>query len=368
LLPTQPLDWRQVGALAATGTVAFASDGESAYKCAISDDTRGNSILNIWRTSNRGAHWIPAREVPNDPTVNGCQLVVDASDPSFAALAWQPRGGGAGDSYTGLMTTVDGGVTWQATPANPFVHIDQLDSRNGLIYAIRETADSSDSVAYHLWASSDRMRSWRQVDQGMPAAVAGFWLHPDGSGILMVVSGGANAIASQLWSSPDGGATWRQLSVPGGLPSYMPARFTTGGVRPNGIVARSVQGQFHICVANVTEGAPAQNSPSSNVRCSTDGGATWQARTMPPIAASTNIFAGVNLVAVTSEGALFVSGAGVLYRLTTNASQWQSLGPLAEAVVFYCPSPGAGILWGAPSPFGVPADPLNRIYTANYTP
>ena len=365
-LQHSPLTWRPVGVSNPLEAIAFADDGESAYKCSVSDDGQGNAILNIWRTSDRGAHWNAARTVPNDPTVNGCELVVDTSDPSVAALAWQPRGGGAGDSYTGLMTTVDGGLTWQAAPANPFVQIDQLDSRNGVIYALRETVDSSNSVAYHLWASSDRMRSWRQVDQGMPAAVAGFWLQPDGSGILMVVSGGANAIASQLWSSPNGGATWRQLSVPGGLPSYMPTRFASAGIYPNGIVARSLQGRFHICVSNATVGASAPYTP--DVTCSADSGATWHARPLLLFTASQGPSVYAYLVSVTDDGTVLAAGFGSLYRLTASSSRWQSLGSLPESVVFYCPSPGAGMLWAAPGSIGDPVDPQNRIFTANYTP
>jgi hypothetical protein len=59
------------------------------------------------------------------------------------------------------MTTVDGGVTWQALPYQPFVAYNQLDSRAGVIYALRETATGDGSVAYHLWASHDSMRCAR---------------------------------------------------------------------------------------------------------------------------------------------------------------------------------------------------------------
>ena len=229
LLPARPLTWQPINTPAPIGSVVFAADGESAYTCAVGD---GNGTLSIWRTADRGVDWVPAQVVPTDSTINGCALVVDVSDPSVAALAWQPRGGGAGDSYTGGMTTVDGGVTWQATPWEPSTQIDQLDSRGGVIYALRETVDGA-----HLWASADRMRSWHQVDHGLPEYLSGFWLQPDGTGILTVESGAPDTSPS-LWTSPDDGATWQQLDVPGGVPSFWTARFAPFGMPSNGLVAR----------------------------------------------------------------------------------------------------------------------------------
>ncbi len=371
LLPTHPLSWRPINAAAEPDrAVVFASDGESAYMCAVGTDVRGNGTLSIWHTSNRGALWIPARVVPADPSMNGCELVVDASDPSVAALAWQPRGGGAGDSYTGLMTSVDGGVTWQAIPWQPFVHIDQLDSRGNVIYALRETANSSGSVESHLWASADRMRSWRQVDHGLPTYITGFWLQPDGPGILVVESGAPDAPTS-LWRSPDDGTTWRQLDVPVDLPSYWPARFAPFGTPSNGLVARSLQGQFHICVYNVSMGASAgastQPSQSPPVTCSTDGGATWHDHAMPPLTIAQGSSAATSLLAITDDGALLATGPDALYRLGANVGRWQSLGPFPEPGVVYCPAPGDGILWAAPFSGG-PGDPQHRIFAASYSP
>ena len=364
LLPTHPLTWRPVGTSSPQGAIAFAADGQSAYKCSVSFDAQGNAVLNIWRTSDRGAHWIPAREVPNDPTINGCQLVVDGSDPSVAALAWEPRGGGAGDSFTGLMTTVDGGVTWQAVFSEPFVRIDQLDSRGGVIYALRETVNGANAVEYHLWASGDRMRGSRQVDHGIPQPIAGFWLQPDGAGILVVVGVGSGG--SQLWSSPDGGATWRRISAPGGLPSYMTTRFANAGAAPNGIVARWLQGQFAICFSNATVGASTPYTPTVN--CSTDGGKTWHARPLLLLGGDQGVTVGVNLVGIANDGAVLATGSGSLYRLAAGSSRWQSLGALPEPSVYYSPSPGAGMLWAVPGYLGNPVDPQNRIFTADYTP
>ena len=364
LLPAQPLTWRPVSFTDPQGAIAFANDGQSAYRCWITGDPQGDSILNIWRTSDRGAHWIPAREVPNDPTINGCQLVVDASDPSVAALAWEPRGGGAGDSFTGLMTTVDGGVTWQAVSSEPFVRIDQLDSRGGVIYALRETVNGANAVEYHLWASNDSMRGSRQVDHGIPEPLAGFWLQPDGDGILAVVSDGSDG--SQLWSSPDGGATWRHISAPGGLPSYMTARFATAGAAPNGIVARWLQGQFHICVSNATIGAATPTT--TDVTCSADGGKTWRARPMLLIPTAQGVSLSANLVGIADDGAVLASDSTTLYRLPAASTRWQSLGALPEPSVYYSPSPGAGMLWAVPGYLGNPVDPQNRIFTADYTP
>ena len=366
LIPAGPLVWRPAdGASDAQGMITFADDGKSAYRCLVTDDAQGNSILNIWRTADRGAHWTPARVIPRDPTVNGCELVVDVNDPSVAALAWQPRGGGAGDSFTGLMTTVDGGVTWQASPPQPFEQIDQLDTRGGAIYALRETVFNN-GVEYHLWVSNDRMRSWRRLDHDITQPVAGFWLQPDGDGILLVTSTGEAGSGSQLWSSPDGGFNWRQLNVPGGTPSYMTARFTGAGAPPNGIVARWLQGRFHICVSNATV---AMSTPTaSDVTCSTDGGATWQARPLPLVTSGVGPSVSVNLVSLTNDGAVLAADGASLYRLPASSSRWQSLGALPEVFVYYAPTPGAGILWAAPDVLGDPTDPQGRIFTADYTP
>jgi hypothetical protein len=368
LLPAHPLTWQPIKAIPQNHPVAFAGDGQSGYMCNVGFDAQGNGSLSIWHTSDRGADWIPARIVPTDPSMDGCELVVDASDPSVAALAWQPRGGGAGDSYTGRMTTVDGGVTWQATPWEPYTQINQLDSSGGVIYALRETVDSGNAVESHLWASADRMRSWRQVDHGLPPYVSGFWLQPDGTGILIVQSGAPDASPS-LWTSPDDGATWQQLDVPGGVPTYWAARGLPFGMPSNDIAARSLQGQFHICVwnaaAGTSTGASTQPSPAA-VTCSTDSGATWHARAQGASVAN-------SLLAIANDGALLATGPDGLYRLGANTDRWQSLGPLPGSSsspkpgLVYCPSPGAGMLWAVSLASNGPGDP-QPIFTASYTP
>src|SRR5262249_22839683 len=173
-----------------------------------------------------------------------------------------------------------------------------------VICALRETGESGGAVAYHLWASGDHMRSWHQVDRGLPAAVAGFWIQPKGSGILVVVSGGAAAAPTQLWSSPNDGATWHQLEIPGGVPSYIPARVASLGVSSNSIVVRSLQGHFHICVSTVDAGASAQHSPPPSLVCSLDGGSSWQTQTMLVLSTAQGSPVGPDLVGITDDGTL----------------------------------------------------------------
>jgi hypothetical protein len=374
LLPARPLTWQPVDLTSAQST-KFASDGRSGYACDVGNDAQGNGVLNIWHTSDRGADWISAREIPADPSYAGCELVVDGADPSVAALAWAPRGNNGDD--TGLMTTVDGGITWQAVAEQTLTQIDQLDSRGGVIYAVRETVSGGNSLEYHLWASDDRMRSWRQMDHGLPAYVQGFWLQPDGVSILLVVSSGPTVIPTQFWSSPDGGATWRQLDVPVSLPTtYRPARVRVFGIHWNNIVVRSIQGQFHICVWNVISGTTdtsIQDSQPPKVTCSSDGGVTWRAWAAPFPTTRQDIPTDADLVGITNEGALLVSGSGILYRIAAiaDADRWQPLGTPPRLVVIYCPSPGAGILWAVgplASDPGNPGDQPNRIFTATYAP
>lgn len=359
LLPAHPLTWRAAVLPTAAsefneGSIVPAGDGQTAYACAVA--TSANSGLLIWTTHDQGQTWSPAQVIPPAPDVNGCELVVDASDPSVAALCGTPRGGGAGDSCSGWMTTVDGGVTWQALPYQPFMRYDQLDSRGGVIYALRETASADGSSAYHLWASRDRMGSWQQVDHGLTADLAGFWLQPDGPGILAVLSDGADSDTNQMWASPDDGATWHQLSVPGGLPFYTPVRFASAGASSNGIVARWLNGHFSICVASF-----------GHVTCSTDGGVTWQVRTMISLPTQQGFSVGANLVAITNDGTLLAAGLGTLYRLAASSDLWQSLGPLPQFAVTYCLAPGEGALWAIASTVGAPVDPQHRIFTAAYT-
>ena len=368
LLPAHLLTWQPMNEASQNRPVVFAGDGESGYRCAVGNDPRGNGTLSlsIWHTSDRGADWIPAQVVPTALGIDECQLVVDTSDPSVAALAWVPRRGGAGNAFTGLMTTVDGGITWQAVPLEPFRRIDQLDSRGGVIYALRETLTSTHEVASHLWASGDRMRSWRQVDHGLPTFMSGFWLQPDGTGMLIVQSNAPDASPS-LWKSPDDGATWQQVDVPVGVPSYRIARGLPFGMPSNGLVARSLQGQFHLCMYNLAAATSTQLGQSPPVTCSTDGGATWHGHAMPPLSTLPGSSAATSLLAITNDGALLATGLGTLYRLGANADRWQSLGPLPEPGVVYCPAPSDGILWAAPFSGG-PGDPQHRIFTASYTP
>lgn len=366
LLPASPLVWQPVDGPALgqfVESVVFANDGRSGYACTVGNDAQGG-VMEIWHTFDRGAHWIPARVVPPDPSYNGCELVVDAADPSVAALAWAPRANQGDD--TGLMTTVDGGVTWQAVAEQSLTQIDQLDSRGGVIYAVRETVSGGNSLEYHLWASDDRMRSWHQVDHGLPAYVQGFWLQPDGSSILLVVSRGPTVIPTRLWSSPDGGATWQQLEVPAALPDdYRPVRLANPIGYANGIVARSLQGQFHICVSNFT----AQSGQSPDVTCSNDGGVTWHARALAFLDAAPGDAGSANLVGITNDGTLLAAGFGTLYRLSATANRWQSLGPLPRIGVTYHPSPDAGILWAdGPAPGDTVAVPRVGFFTANYAP
>lgn len=354
VLPADPAEFNE-------GAIVPAGDGQTAYACAFTSSPR----LLIWVTHNQGRAWTPAQVIPPAPDVNGCELVVDTSDPTVAALCWVPRGGGAGDSCTNWMTTVDGGTSWQTLPYQPFVAYDQLDSRAGVIYVLRETVGSDGSVAYHLWASRDRMHSWQQVDHGLTPDVAGFWLQPDGPGILAALSGGAYGGATQLWSSPDDGTTWHQLNVPVALPSYTPARFSDPRF-PNGIVARWLLGRLDVCVSGSSAGTSGPSTTSS-VSCSTDGSATWHAHELPPILAPHEGSFGANLVAITNDGTLLVADTNSLYRLAAEPDVWQSLGSLPQLAVIYCPVTGTGMLWAVRAG-GADLDPQHRVFTAAYTP
>jgi hypothetical protein len=89
-------------------------------------------------------------------------------------------------------------------------------------------------------------------------------------------------------------------------------------------------------------------------------------RGMPPLVASPGSSAATSLLAITNDGALLATSLDTLYRLNANADRLQSLGPLPEPAVVYCPAPGDGMLWAAPT--GASTDPQHRIFTASYSP
>lgn len=367
LLPAHPLAWHAETLPANPtefdeGAITPAGDGQTAYACGVTSSPQ----LLIWMTHDQGRDWTPAQVIPPAPNVNGCELVVDTSDASVAALCWVGRGGGAGDSCTMWMTTVDSGVTWQQVPYQPFVAYDQLDSRGGAIYAVRETESANGSVAYHLSESRDRMRTWKNIDAGLADAVAGFWLQPDTQAILAVQSGDAPNAPSYLWFSPDDGTTWRPLTVPVPLRPYAPARLSNGPSSNTIVVLARAGHPTQIC----TEGSTPQLANA--VTCSSDGGQTWQSR--PALSGTPPYqYGGPGAIAIANDGSVLAatpagtaSGYG-LYRLKPGATSWQLLGNLPQLNVVYCPGSGAGTLWATPA-LGTNLDPQQRMFTAAYTP
>lgn len=139
------------------------------------------------------------------------------------------------------------------------------------------------------------------------------------------------------------------------------------GISSNGLVARSLHGEFHICALNGATLVSPQHEQSAGVACSTDDGATWNYYAMPRVAFARGPLEGMSLVSIANDGSLLATVVGTLYHVdVTASSRLQSLGPIPEPGVVYCPTPGDGILWAGPVS-GYTGDPQHRIFTARYS-
>lgn len=341
-LVSKPLSWQSTAELPPAPRPAFvaSSDGATAYFCEPSSDnlsgpTAQGVAAHIWRTSDRGAHWPRQANVPVTLDRNECQIIIDSTDPSVAVavLSFRPRGGGAGGpnptSYLNYATE-NGGATWRQLQASQPYGMEALATRNGVVYALREVPQQS-PLTSQLWSSTDDMATWRALGTHIGADLNALWLDPS-SGSLLVQSGDDHPKA--LWKSTDGGQTFTQLFQ-----------------NEVGFVARIPAGASMWTICGVSYDA-APTDEQTALRCSTDGGATWQIRSDPGVAQIpadgfiywTQVFgiaADGSLLAIASQG-----DTPSLYQLPAGANAWIALGNIDPyATILYGDGPGNGVIW-----------------------
>lgn len=336
---------------ASTPTLA---NGNVIYACALPRDSSHMLPPAVWVTQDGGSHW----KLGALPAANGaqdCTIVTDDTDASVAVVMIDTLSSGSKPIFGPWAVTFDAGSTWQPTSGNI---LQQMVSRNGLLYAIRD--EITGSVAHlGLWATSDGMRTWRRVDHNLPDDIMHFWLRPASKEILAEI--GTGSAKPKLWQSEDDGATWSAISSP-----------TVDGF----VVQPSIAAQpWHICGSAFDDSSSSNLAPNS-LLCSTDGGRTWQTCNAlnhllaPGQVGSTTVLAIAYDGAVLARAADTVDASGAiteytLYRLPLGGIQWQPMGKLPQFAVYSCNAPGAGFLWATAAPEML-LDPQNRIFSVSY--
>ncbi len=341
-LVSKPLSWQPAAMLPPAPRPAFVapSDGSTAYLCQPSSDDQSGPTAQgvpaqVWRTSDRGAHWLRQTDVPVALDRNECQIVVDSFDPSVAVavLAFRPQAGGAGGpdptSYLDYATR-DGGASWRLLPATTPYGMLQMATRQGVTYALREVPQGGPQTAL-LWSSTDGMTTWKPLGTKIGADLNTLWLNP-ANGALIVQSGGDQG--KTLWKSTDGGLTFTQIRQNNeGFVAAIP----TGA------------GDWTICGIDY-DAAPTDEQIA--LRCSIDSGATWQIRsdaTVAPIPVDSFVY-WTQIFGIARDGSLLAilsqGDTPALYRLPAGASAWIALGSINPyATVLYSAGPDNGVIW-----------------------
>lgn len=313
-----------------------ASDGKTAYACAVPGNQTQPGHPRVVVTHNGGVSWAYVSNIP--VTWGGCaQLVVDMLDPSIVVAQ--------GDFLGPQEVTFDGGQTWQALAQPSGQAILRLATRGDHSYAFLEEPENGGSSATVILAeSSDHLRTWREIDGNLAAMnLRWFWINL-GDGALML-----RTFDNGLWTSTNDGATWQQMVIPAtSIVDYM--------------AQRPIANQpWRLCA----EYYASQNDSAGTLICTRDGGQTWF---QPPAVAFWQ------MAGIADDGALLVYDRSyMVYRLPVGATRWQKLGaaPQAGCCIAYMSSGTAGaggILWKFPAESDGAATPdkPNDIYAAAY--
>lgn len=311
-----------------------ASDGRTAYACAVPGDQTQPRHPRVVVTHNGGASWAYVTDIP--VTWYSCvALAVDMLDPSVVIAAGD-FGGGTQEA------TFDGGKSWQALSLPPQQAILQLATYNSHTYALMTKPNVGPNGAGTILAeSSDHLRTWQEVDANLaPTNLRRFWINPTDGALLL------QTYTSGLWTSTDDGATWEQMAIPSSSAGqYMVRQSPTDQA-------------WHLCA----EYYGSQNAANGSLLCTTDSGKSWY---QPPAAPFWQI------AGIASDGALLVYDEGfMIYRLPAGATRWQKLGaaPHTGCCIQYVPASAGGMLWMFPAESdgaGAPPDP-RAIFSARY--
>jgi hypothetical protein len=311
-----------------------ASDGKTAYSCAVPGDPTRTGNPRVVVTHDGGASWT---YVTNIPVLwySCAQLVVDMLDSSMVIAAGD-FGGGTQE------VTFDGGQSWQALPLPPQQMILQLATRGDHAYALLTKPNVGSNGANTILAeSADHLRTWHEIDNGLAARnLRRFWINP-GNGALLL-----QTYATGLWTSTDEGAHWTQMGIPAlSLVDY--------------VVQQPIANQpWRLCA----EYYASQDVSTGSLICTVDSGYSWFAPPPGPF---------WQLAGIARDGALLAYDAAyMVYRLPHGATRWQKLGaaPQAGCCIHYAPTSVGGMLWKFPaeSDGAGNADKPNDVYFAVY--
>lgn len=309
-----------------TSTTIAQSDGNTAYACQASK--KQLPAPRVWATHDAGASWSIITPTGLAENIGGCRLWIDANDSRTLVVAFFPILGPQQPTLPDQWVnyaSFDGGATW-TKPAGlqDGMLTDVLASAHGKIYALRTTA--LPNAAERIYVSSDQMRSWTPIDDGLPEVAANqsmtqqagktFWIWVNSeTGEALV-----ETLAGALWTTTNDGARWTKLAYSN--------PFTLDNV-PQISVAWTASSHFTICTTFLL----GPNNMETRLTCTTDDGKSWQERPFLP---------GLTFISVGADGSLYAlmdatfsnnggDGNTAIYRLPPDGASivdWQLLGTI----------------------------------------
>jgi len=297
-------DWVQTTGPGVTGVRAFASNGGALYA---GTDTRG-----VYRSEDVGLHWDPSNvgieELPVTAVFASPSLLLAGAEwtASMAGGVYRSLDGGASWSFSGLANetvlcflangpvifagtgsgsifrTTNQGVTWSSSSAGLFGgSVNGLVAASGTIFA---------ACGQGLFRSTDQGASWEPV-----SGFEFYNLFSMGQSGAVLFAGGFNGILR----STNGGASWSHVEVP----SDELVRFTafafsgatafaaSAGFGETQVYRSTDQGATWTPLVGAITGVENEalfssgtvllaGGPDKGVMATTDGGSTWDSRTL----------------------------------------------------------------------------------------
>ncbi len=283
----------------------------------------------------------PTISVPSGPAIAhfaaGQDIAITSIHMLDATTGWAIGGlVGVGDH---VFKTNDGGNTWaDVTPPEPIPAADARLSAIGFFqdasaaWVTYSRMDMTPPTGEVVWRTADGGQSWQPsyaLDTSglMEVYVPSDLLFSGQSGWLLThVGAGMNHDYVALFNSTDGGVTWTRLLDP----------YNDGGIqscRKTGI--RFVDGQ-HGWLTGTCSGV----APGVFLFETADGGASWQAVTLPPPPASPTLFEDFSVGCGSSDPAIFDTQSVKLVVACDNYNQ----SPVATQSFLYSTGDG-GLTW-----------------------
>jgi len=177
-----------------------------------------------------------------------------------------------GTLYTGttagLSVSTDNGASWSPTQATPFLALNVLAARGGVVYAQSSEIQNGTTFSDTLWKSSDGGGTWQKLSQHVALYSSiryGITIDPASPSTVYRSSGGGNfrfGLSGSLDRSTDGGLTWTEIDA--GLGGAVITAFAIDPVDSSTLY-----------VANAAMGVLPIPPPTPQFFKSTDSGATW---------------------------------------------------------------------------------------------